>query len=67
MNLKKYHVVNTINVILDMIATLGETTGTHALKNIRDKMMNSPEGSEILQYNTHMKKKKTKIVHICMN
>lgn len=34
-----------------MIATFGETTGTHALKNIRDKMMNSPEGSEILQYN----------------
>lgn len=33
-----------------MIATFGETTGTHALKYIRDKMMNNPEGSEILQY-----------------
>jgi len=36
---------------LDMIATLGETTGVHALKYIRDKMMNNPEGNEILQYN----------------
>jgi len=33
-----------------MIATMGETTGTHALKYIRDKMINNPEGNEILQY-----------------
>ncbi|CAH1720898.1 ubiquinone biosynthesis protein COQ4 homolog, mitochondrial [Aphis gossypii] len=33
----------------DMIATMGETTGTHALKYMRDKMINNPEGSEILQ------------------
>lgn len=33
-----------------MIATLGETTGMHALQYIRERMMNSPEGSEILQF-----------------
>lgn len=33
-----------------MIATLGETTGTHALQYIRDKMINNLEGNEILQY-----------------
>lgn len=33
-----------------MIATLGETTGTHALQYMRDKMMNNAEGNEILQY-----------------
>jgi len=33
----------------DMIATLGETTGICALKYMRDKMMNNPEGNEILQ------------------
>lgn len=33
-----------------MIATLGETTGIHALKYIRDKMTNNAEGSEILQF-----------------
>lgn len=38
--------------ILDMIATLGETTGAQALKYIRDKMMNSPEGNKILQYSS---------------
>lgn len=36
-----------------MIATLGETTGIQALKNIRDKMTNNPEGNEILQYGIH--------------
>lgn len=34
-----------------MIATLGETTGTHALQYMRDKMLNNPEGNEILKYN----------------
>lgn len=38
-----------------MIATLGETTGTHALKYIRDEMMNNPEGSEILQLRSNIK------------
>lgn len=33
-----------------MIATLGETTGIYALKYMRDKMMNNPEGNEILKY-----------------
>ncbi|XP_060863177.1 ubiquinone biosynthesis protein COQ4 homolog, mitochondrial [Metopolophium dirhodum] len=33
----------------DMIATMGETTGTSALKYMRDKMINNPEGNEILQ------------------
>jgi len=33
----------------DMIATMGETTGTQALKYMRDKMMITPEGTEILQ------------------
>lgn len=36
-----------------MIATLGETTATHALKYIKHKMLNSPEGSKILQYTKH--------------
>jgi len=33
-----------------MIATLGETTGVHALKYMRDKMLNNSEGNEILKY-----------------
>jgi hypothetical protein len=33
-----------------MIATLGETTGVHALQYMKDKMMNSQEGSEILKF-----------------
>jgi len=33
-----------------MIATMGETTGISALKYMRDKMNNNPEGNEILQY-----------------
>ncbi|XP_026822950.1 ubiquinone biosynthesis protein COQ4 homolog, mitochondrial isoform X2 [Rhopalosiphum maidis] len=33
----------------DMIATMGETTGTCALKYMRDKMITNPEGNEILQ------------------
>lgn len=43
---------------LDMIATLGETTGISALQYIRDKMMNNPEGSKILQYTKQFKFKK---------
>lgn len=41
--------------ILDMVATFGETTGTQALKCIKDRMMNSPEGNEILQYSLNLK------------
>lgn len=33
-----------------MIATLGETTGFYALNYIRDKMINNPEGREILKF-----------------
>ncbi|XP_053552140.1 ubiquinone biosynthesis protein COQ4 homolog, mitochondrial [Bombina bombina] len=33
----------------DMVAVLGETTGAHALENLRDKMRNDPEGFQILQ------------------
>lgn len=33
-----------------MIATLGETTGMHALQYMKDKMMKSQEGSQILMF-----------------
>ncbi|KAM9324303.1 ubiquinone biosynthesis protein COQ4 homolog, mitochondrial [Gastrophryne carolinensis] len=33
----------------DMIAVLGETTGTQALRNLREKMLKDPEGTQILQ------------------
>ncbi|XP_063289049.1 ubiquinone biosynthesis protein COQ4 homolog, mitochondrial [Pelobates fuscus] len=33
----------------DMIAVLGETTGSQALKNLRDRMSQDPEGAQILQ------------------
>lgn len=33
----------------DMVAVLGETTGTHALRQIRDKMLQDPVGRRILR------------------
>lgn len=33
----------------DMVAVLGETTGCHALKVLRDQMKKDPEGAKILQ------------------
>ncbi|KAM5146837.1 ubiquinone biosynthesis protein COQ4 homolog, mitochondrial isoform 2-T2 [Mantella aurantiaca] len=33
----------------DMIAVLGETTGVQALRSLREKMSNDPEGMQILQ------------------
>ncbi|XP_057611749.1 ubiquinone biosynthesis protein COQ4 homolog, mitochondrial isoform X2 [Chionomys nivalis] len=33
----------------DMVAVLGETTGCHTLKFLRDQMKKDPEGSQILQ------------------
>lgn len=35
--------------IADMVATLGETTGLLALKNMHQRMMQDPVGQEILQ------------------
>uniref|UniRef100_A0A8C8XTA5 Coenzyme Q4 n=1 Tax=Panthera leo TaxID=9689 RepID=A0A8C8XTA5_PANLE len=33
----------------DMVAVLGETTGLHALKVLRDQMKRDPEGAQILR------------------
>ena len=35
--------------VTDMIATLGETTGHLALKNMHRRMMQDPVGQQILQ------------------
>lgn len=36
--------------VLDMVAVLGETTGLMAAKQIKERMMNDPEGASILKY-----------------
>ena len=38
-----------ISVLLDMVAVLGETTGCHTLRFLRDQMKKDPEGAQILQ------------------
>jgi len=40
--------VNKFN-IADMVATVGETTGLLALKNMQHRMIQDPVGQEILQ------------------
>lgn len=40
--------VNKFNIV-DMVATVGETTGLVALKNMYHRMMQDPVGQEILQ------------------
>lgn len=40
--------VNKFNIV-DMVATVGETTGLVALKNMHHRMMQDPVGQEILQ------------------
>lgn len=47
-----------------MIATLGETTGIQALRYMRDKMMNDPEGNEILQLSIQYTKIIQHIFHL---
>jgi hypothetical protein len=37
-------------LLSDMICALGESTGSYALKNIHRKMMDDPEGRQILEY-----------------
>lgn len=37
------------NYFPDMIATMGEATGERALQYMRDKMLQSEEGSQILK------------------
>lgn len=50
----------------DMVATLGETTGLVALKNMHHRMIQDPVGQEILQLvqiYTFCKKYKYKLVY----
>ncbi|XP_043914184.1 ubiquinone biosynthesis protein COQ4 homolog, mitochondrial [Protopterus annectens] len=48
----------------DMVAVLGETTGWQALKNLREKMRNDPEGYKILQERPQIRMSTLDIDHL---